>query len=311
MPQTVTSIGSLCTGYGGLDEGVKAAVGGQLSWYAEIDPAANLILEDTYPGVPNLGDLRQLPWSELPAVDVVVAGPPCQPVSEAGKQTGRFDGRWLFDAILDGIAQMNPRPALVVMENVYGLALIHQGYELYYVRQRLENLGYDVSSKVTWASDIGAPHARKRVFIVGTKTPIALAAPAPRDTLPTCNPFELLPTPRSRDHRGNGARPYEAGRPLNETIIKLYELDLLNRYDLALEHWAQILGRLAPPMLEPGRRDNLRLSAGFSEWMMGLPQGLVTYQERLTHRDQIRIIGNGVVPLQAEHAMRNLLWTLP
>ena len=50
-------IGSLFTGYGGLDMAVAAFTGGQLEWVSEIDPAACRILEAHHPGVPNLGDV--------------------------------------------------------------------------------------------------------------------------------------------------------------------------------------------------------------------------------------------------------------
>ncbi|WP_275405174.1 DNA cytosine methyltransferase [Streptomyces sp. S4.7] len=50
-------IGSLCSGYGGLDLGVQAALGGTLAWHAEVDPNASRILARHWPGVPNLGDI--------------------------------------------------------------------------------------------------------------------------------------------------------------------------------------------------------------------------------------------------------------
>jgi DNA (cytosine-5)-methyltransferase 1 len=70
-------VGSLFTGYGGLD----MAVGGDLAWYAEVEPAACKVLAAHYPGVPNLGDVTQVDWSAVEPVDVITGGYPCQPFS--------------------------------------------------------------------------------------------------------------------------------------------------------------------------------------------------------------------------------------
>ena len=71
-------IGSLCSGYGGLDLGVQAALGGSLAWHAEVDPNASRILARHWPGVPNLADITAVEWSAVPKVDVLTAGFPCQ-----------------------------------------------------------------------------------------------------------------------------------------------------------------------------------------------------------------------------------------
>ena len=60
-------IGSLCSGYGGLDLGVQAALGGTLAWHAEINPDAARILARHWPGVPNLGDITAINWADVPA----------------------------------------------------------------------------------------------------------------------------------------------------------------------------------------------------------------------------------------------------
>lgn len=81
MPTTVARpplIGSLCSGYGGLDLGVQSALGGTLAWHAEVDPNASRILARHWPGVPNLGDITTVDWSTVPRVCVLTAGFPCQ-----------------------------------------------------------------------------------------------------------------------------------------------------------------------------------------------------------------------------------------
>ena len=80
--QTGPRIGSVCTGYGGLDLAVHAVLGGQLAWYADNDPAASRILAARFPGVANLGDLRTVDWHHVQPVDLLTAGFPCQDYSE-------------------------------------------------------------------------------------------------------------------------------------------------------------------------------------------------------------------------------------
>jgi hypothetical protein len=56
-------IGSLCTGYGGLDLAVDAILGTRLAWYAEVDRHANAVLAARFPNVANLGDIRNVDWT--------------------------------------------------------------------------------------------------------------------------------------------------------------------------------------------------------------------------------------------------------
>jgi len=71
-------IGSLCSGYGGLELGVMAALGGQVAWHADPAPAAAAILARHWPGTPNLEDITTVNWADVPRVCVLTAGFPCQ-----------------------------------------------------------------------------------------------------------------------------------------------------------------------------------------------------------------------------------------
>jgi hypothetical protein len=78
-------------------------------------------------------------------------------------------------------------------------------------------------------------------------------------------------------------------------------------YRAAIARWARVLDRPRPPPTYPDAGGALRLSPRFVEWLMGLPPGWVTDVAGLPWGAQIRTLGNGVVPLQAQTALRTLL----
>ena len=212
----MTRIGSLCTGYGGLDMAAQSVLGGETVWVSDIDKGANKLLAHRYPDVPNLGDFTRTDWSTVEPVDVLTAGFPCQPVSHAGKRQGDLDERWLWDDVARAVRDL--RPGLVLLENVRGLLTAGSGRLFGRVLGSLAELGYDASWHGLRAADVGAPHGRWRVFIAATDT---RSEELPR--WPGLRPGEssrvgwgrprdhghagrYLPTPTSRDHKGRNQR---------------------------------------------------------------------------------------------------------
>ena len=106
-------------------------------------------------------DLKSFPWAEFrDRVDILTGGYPCQPFSAAGKRLGTEDPRHLWPFIADGIRLLRPR--LCFFENVEG----HISLGLREVVGELEQIGYQAAWGIFSASEVGAPHQRKRVFIL-------------------------------------------------------------------------------------------------------------------------------------------------
>ena len=79
------------------------------------------------------------------------------------------------------------------------------------------------------------------------------------------------------------------------------------KFEPAIRRWEETLGRPAPLPTKPDGKDGAhRLSSAFTEWMMGLPEGWVT-DVGLTRNEELKACGNGVVPQQAELALKVLL----
>ena len=153
--------GSLFSGAGLCDLGLSWA-GLHHQFFCEIDPYCRSILRRHWPNVSIFEDVTHIQGAELPQVDVLAGGFPCQDVSAAGNRagikTGTRSGLWYeFRRII-----AESRPKYVIIENVRGLLSL--GVET--VLQDLAGLGYDAEWEVLSAAACGAPHRRERVFIV-------------------------------------------------------------------------------------------------------------------------------------------------
>jgi len=173
---------SLCAGYGGIDIGLKRAIGNvRTIAFSEIEAyaCANLVakmeagLMDTAPIWTNL---KTFPWKDFYGkVDILSGGFPCQPFSSSGRREGDEDPRHLFPHIVKGIKELG-KPPIIFLENVEGIIsskLKSQGWSdpigtpvLLHVLRELERLDYTATAGVFSACEVGAPHQRKRVFIL-------------------------------------------------------------------------------------------------------------------------------------------------
>lgn len=398
-------IGSLFSGYGGLEMAVRAVMGGDVAWVSDNDPGACKILAHRYPDAPNLGDITKVKWTPdcdvcgrpttlsregvgdyrcdhcqmlwplsygldqmvggVEPVDIITGGFPCQDVSHAGKRAGLGSGTrtglWSHMAL----AIETIRPRFVVAENVRGLLSARADSDmepcpwcmgdgegepplraLGAVLGDLADIGYDTRWVGLRAADVGAPHGRFRVFIVATDTrseaqrlgtglrasePGRLGGRRPDDgdspgatSDPAGERGGSLGSSHGQPQRadrasGNSQRATsDADRERREGERRLdveqRDADRCGRahvawgpYEPAVRRWERTLGRVAPAPTEVGPKGGARLSPRFVEWLMGLPAGHVCDVPGLTRNQMLKALGNGVVPQQAEAALRWLL----
>ena len=161
---------SFCTGYGGIELGLRrAGVDVRTVVNVEIEAfcCANLgakIEEGRMDNAPIWTDLKTFPAREFRGkVHGLIGGYPCQPFSSAGKRQGEKDPRHLWPYILKHVRAI--RPVWCFWENVQG----HATMGLWRVLSDLEEEGYRCTWGIFSAEEVGAPHQRKRVFILAER----------------------------------------------------------------------------------------------------------------------------------------------
>ncbi|MGI5348806.1 DNA cytosine methyltransferase [Streptomyces sp. CA-250714] len=292
-------IGSVCTGYGGLDMAVQSVLGGELAWVADNDPGAARILSHHWPDVPNLGDVTTCDFGQVEPVDIFCGGYPCQPFSLAGELKGTADDRHIWPDIARALRVLRPR--LAIFENVaHHLRL---GFDT--VLSDLADLGFDAEWRVVRADHIGAPHQRRRLVFIA----------APADTPHLGHQRQRAARQRRHGPAHSGLAATDAtGDRWHERRSEPARLErrpgfasgggqAWGPYAAAIARWEAATGRRAPGPTDARGR----LNPPFVEWLMGLPAGWVTDVPGLSRTAQLTALGNGVVPQQASAALGHLL----
>lgn len=151
-------VGSLFSGIGGLDLALEA-FGGEVVWQCDSDSFCRGVLAKHWPGVRCYEDVREIDGTAA-QVDVICGGFPCQPVSVAGRRKGKSDARWLWPEFARIVSVL--RPHAVFIENVPGL----RSLGLRDVLADLAGLGFDAEWGCVTAAEVGAPHIRRRIFVL-------------------------------------------------------------------------------------------------------------------------------------------------
>ncbi len=114
-------VGSLFSGYGGLDLAVEEVFNARTVWFSEINEPVARVFAHHWPDAPNLGDITTIDWTDAEPVDILCGGFPCQDISTVGKMAGLAPGTrsGLWAHMADAIETLQPE--WVVIENVRGL----------------------------------------------------------------------------------------------------------------------------------------------------------------------------------------------
>lgn len=282
---------SLCSGIGGIDLGLAAAIPGYCTvCYVERDVfCASVLVQNMEKGrlddAPIWDDLKTFdpkPWRG--AVDIVHGGFPCQPFSLAGKRKGRDDPRHLWPHIARIVNELRPKYAF--FENVLGL--VSSG--LRDVCADLRSMGYNVSAGVFSADECGAPHVRKRLIILASNADGAWKLQQER----------IEPDKRRR---------FSYVRKKISDLPSSQENGQTQWQDSGSQGTERRRGSKQLPSFGKAQSRMGREAPGLPGWMDGWEDGVerFTTMSTPTRIDALRALGNAVVPATVAKAWRELL----
>jgi len=288
---------ALCSGYGGLELGLQLATGGAACGVCYVEREASsasvLVKEmeaawlDPAPIWSDLATFDGKPWRGV--VDCITAGFPCQPFSTAGKRAGTADPRWLWPLVARIVEEI--QPSLVFLENVPGL----RKKGLLDVLEDLAAIGFDAEWGCVKASDLGAPHIRRRLWLL-----------AYRDR-------EQLRKQSRRWFGKGGKKEPDVGNPHSQRQLREPRNEL-ERQNGESGDW---LGHSSPNVGNPNRPNVERTwppwrtaNAASGDWPEDEPEPGIrraAYGGAIGMDHRLRMLGNGVVPVVAAYAFRALV----
>ena len=306
---------SLCAGYGGIDLGLSRAIPNlRTIAFSEIEAfaCANLVSKmeaGLLDPAPIWTNLKTFPWSDFrDRVDILSGGYPCQPFSAAGKRLGKDDPRHLWPWIADGIVSMRPR--VCFFENVEG----HISLGLREVISELESIGYKTTWGIFSAREVGAPHQRKRVFILAYRKGEALERfynwnPSPEQTkLVGANFGASCQRSAWPSRPGQPQHEWEPPRVVgNSTEQGCERSGGQDDSGWAIFRSSKPNRSCANGSMEPGQWQAEPTLGGDSDGTtnrMDYAELFVTSDNRT---DELRLLGNGVVPATATRAFLTLM----
>ncbi len=156
----------LFAGVGGIRVGFEHIFQTQSSFVfaSEIDKFSKITYESNHGHVPS-GDITEIEAEEVPNFDILLAGFPCQPFSNAGLKKGFDDTRGTLFFDIARIVKEH-KPQVLFLENVKGFRNHDKGNTFKVVKETLQELGYRVFSDVLNAKYFGVPQNRERIYII-------------------------------------------------------------------------------------------------------------------------------------------------
>ena len=163
-------IADLFCGIGGFRLGIERAakkhnVQVECVFSSEIEKNAVKIYEKNFQETPN-GDITKINADDIPDMDILCGGFPCQAFSIAGNRRGFEDTRGTLFFDIARIAK-EKRPKMLFLENVKGLLNHGRGRTFAAILVALDDIGYDVEWQVCNSKDFGVPQNRERVYFIG------------------------------------------------------------------------------------------------------------------------------------------------
>ena len=165
-------VASLFAGIGGIDYGFEFA-GIQPVWANEIDKYCAVTFTANHKNIKLIvDDICNIKGKDIPKVDILAGGFPCQPFSIAGYRKGFEDdrGNMFFQImrLVDEMTDNKNKPRIVFLEKVKNLKTHDKGHTFDVIKEKLEEHGYYVTEKVLNTCEYGnLPQNRERIFIVG------------------------------------------------------------------------------------------------------------------------------------------------
>lgn len=154
-------------------------LGAQCVFSSEWDKYAQQTYAANYGEMPH-GDITKIDENDIPSFDILLAGFPCQPFSNAGHKKGFDDTRGtLFFDICRIVALHMPK--ILFLENVKGFKGHNKGKTFAVVKEKLEELGYNIHSKILNAKQFGVPQNRERIYIIAFRDEVDFSFPVPKN----------------------------------------------------------------------------------------------------------------------------------
>ena len=295
---------SLCTGYGGIDLGLRRVLPTcRTIAYCEIEAyAIQNLVEKIEAGqmdeAPIWSNLETFPFKEFyGCVDILSGGIPCQPFSNAGAKGGVGDERHLYPFISEGIKQC--RPSILFFENVEGMFSTYTEENevvLHYVLKDLESMGYTATAGIFSAEEIGFPHQRRRIYALGFEQDFISNTNSSRSGGGWNSCRSKTNTDRVQGSKGEwyGIR----------SKIEGCSSDLSDVSNTSSPRRSAWLSRPTEPQKDWEEKRVIRsVKSKLGGTTNGSKSGVDTNQNRI---DRLRLLGNGVVPGVAEKAFRVL-----
>ena len=171
----------LFAGIGGIRLGFES-IGAKCVFTSEWDGPAQKTYQTNFHELP-FGDITKIQPQDIPSFDIVLAGFPCQPFSQAGKKLGLTDTRGTLFFDIAKIVEHH-KPTVVFLENVKRFKSHDSGRTFETIKAVLEGLGYEIYAQVLNAKDFGVPQNRERIYIIGFlgKTNFSFPKPSGKKT---------------------------------------------------------------------------------------------------------------------------------